>query len=175
MLSPAIEEQVYLQEKLISTPECATYTSCIGRMDNDDVRGDEHLNAKTEEEVLGKRTDLSGSLSLDTEESGGDLHQFICEKCGQELDDREEHDDYHLALDLNSQEQLNGHAQSIQVHSDYCFALDLSSQEHISRNLIGRPSIHHLVKGKCKNLKQSSKRKRTQNATLDCYVYRTQC
>lgn len=100
------------------------------------------------------QTEFRDSVALDHSD-------FVCEACGQELrgdaQSKQEHDDYHLALDWTSQEQSLAKS----------FAKPCSS-----------PSI--TLRGKKKKNKATLqrqvllKRRKTQNGTLDCFVDRSQ-
>jgi transcription elongation factor Elf1 len=183
IVKQSMEEKSSLQENLNSG-------SRIKRVDNALVEVIEPVTAESEEEqrissvilhesLPGNGTHFSGSLPLDINSSRGGRHQFICEKCGQEIDcmgpqSRQEHDDYHLALDLDLQEQESDrHAQSSQVHDNHCLTSSLSSQQRVSANSTTQPLVHPSPGGKRKISNCSSKKRRIQNSTLDCFVYRS--
>jgi hypothetical protein len=183
IVKQSMEEESILQENL-------TPGSCVKRVENALGEVIEPVTAELEEgqrissiflheNLPGNGTHFSGSLPLDIDGSRGGRHQFICEKCGQEIDDmgpqsRQEHDDYHLALDLHLQEQESDrHAQSSQVHDDHCFASSLSSQQRVSANSTTQLLMCPSSGDKRKISNYSSKKRRIQNGTLDCFVYRS--
>ncbi|MCO5553465.1 hypothetical protein L7F22_006986 [Adiantum nelumboides] len=81
--------------------------------------------------------------------SGHYSESFVCELCGEvvqgEMQSKQEHDDYHYALKLNSQEQTSARSMK---------------------------TVHH--QSHQKRARTQKERKRIQSGTLDCFFFRSQ-
>lgn len=97
-----------------------------------------------------------------------DYEGSICEVCGQKVEgdflSKQEHDDYHYALDLHTQEQ--GLLKSILNPS-----LSPSNMARSKRKATKQALPHQ---SSLKKTKTQNERARIQNSTLDCFLYRSQ-